>query len=191
MKRMLMLILLLFAVGCSSSNSTGGTSGGTTGTPMEGTWSITGSVQCTQCGSGGSPSYQVAFVSSPCSVSTPVGTFSVQGSVCFIANNNSGQGSISGTGLLSTANNNGVGVLVGTAANPVADGATINLVFVGASGNNFYEFTGSGTVTKGAMGGAGIAVPTRLPARELRPHFQGPGSRRAGPRMHGIELTFS
>ncbi len=151
----LMLILLLFAVGCSSSNSTGGSSGGTSSTPMEGTWSITGSVQCTQCGSGGSPSYQVAFVSSPCSVSTPVGTFSVQGSVCFIANNNSGQGSITGTGLLSSASNTGVGVLLGTSADPVSDGGTVNLLFVNGNASGFVEFTGSATVTKNAMQGTG------------------------------------
>lgn len=88
MKCILILTLLIFAGGCNSSSSkkAGGTS-------MQGTWTVTGNVSGSQSGSG---TYQVALVSSPCKVTTPVGTFSVQGPSCFIANNNSGQGSISG-----------------------------------------------------------------------------------------------
>jgi hypothetical protein len=142
------LILALLISGCSSSMSSQGGSG----TSMQGTWSVTGNLG-TQSGD---ETYQVVLVSSPCSVVSPVGTFSVQGPVCFIANNNSGKGSISGKGLLSNAGNTGEGILIGVPANPVPDNSTINLLFVlGEKNGNFVEFTGSGTVTKGTMTGSG------------------------------------
>ncbi len=104
----------------------------------------------------GTETYQVTFVSSPCSVTSPVGTFSVQGPVCFIANNNTALGSISGKGLLPNASNTGEGVLVGVAANPVPANATLNLLFVqGEQNGTFIEFTGSGTVANGTMTGSG------------------------------------
>jgi hypothetical protein len=94
------------------------------------------------------------LVSSPCSVTTPVGGFSVQGPVCFIANNNSGLGSISAAGSRPTSNSQGV--LMGVTSNPVADDATFNLVFVAGSGSgNVAEFTGSGSVTAGTLKGTG------------------------------------
>jgi hypothetical protein len=147
MKRILILILIVFAVGCSSTKNSDGQ-----GTSMQGTWTVTGNL-----GSQGvSGTYQVTFVSSPCSVTSPVGTFSVEGSVCFIANNNSGQGSISGKGLLSSARNTGEGVLIGVPSNPVPANATFNLLFVlGEQNGNFVEFTGGGTVTNGTMTGTG------------------------------------
>jgi hypothetical protein len=149
MKRILILSLIVFAAGCNSANNTG--SGGTS---MQGTWTVSGT------GNVGSQSvsatYQVALISSPCSVTTPVGTFSVQGPVCFIANNNSGQGSISGTGLPNSSTNNGQGVLVGVASNPVPANAAINLLFVvGDSNGNFLQFTGTATVANDAMKGTG------------------------------------
>lgn len=146
-KRILILILasIVFVTACNSTKSG-------TGTSMQGTWAITGNLG-TQSGN---ETYQVSFVSSPCSVTSPVGTFSVQGPVCFIANNNTGQGSISGKGLLSNASNTGEGVLIGVPANPVPDNSTINLLFVlGGQNGNFIEFTGSGTVAKGTMTGSG------------------------------------
>jgi hypothetical protein len=152
MKLIWTVILIIFAVGCTSSNTMT-----TTGTPtaMPGTWAVTGTAQCTSnCGSP-TRTYQVILVSSPCSVTTPVGTFSVQGPVCFIANNNTGDGSISGTGLPSTSKNDGQGVLIGVPANPVPANATANLLFVTADGSNFVEFTGSGTVTNGKLTGTG------------------------------------
>jgi hypothetical protein len=148
MKRILIFILLVFAAGCGSSKSTG--SGPTTSIP--GTWSVTGNLGS----QGGSGTYQVAFVSSPCSVTTPVGMFSVQGPVCFTANNNAGQGSISGTGLPTSSTNTGQGVLIGVAANPVPANGTFNLLFVAAvASGNFVEFTGSGTISNGTMTGTG------------------------------------
>ena len=106
----LILILIVFAAGCNSAKNAGGGSG----TSMQGTWTVTGNLGS----QGGSGTYQVELVPSPCSVTTPVGTFSVQGPVCFIANNNTGQGSISGTGLPSSSKNTGQGVLIGVASNP-------------------------------------------------------------------------
>ena len=149
MKRILIviLILLVFAAGCSSTKNTGGGAV----TSMPGTWTVTGNLGS----QGGSGTYQVSLVSSPCSVTTPVGMFSVQGPVCFIANNNSGQGSISGTGLSIYASNTGQGVLIGVPSNPVPSGSTLNLLFVAANNSGFVEFTGSGTVGNGTMTGTG------------------------------------
>ena len=148
MKRILILILLVFAAGCSSSKNTG--SGATTSIP--GTWTVTGNLSS----QGGPGTYQVSLVSSPCSVTTPVGMFSAQGPVCFTANNNSGQGSISGTGLPSTSKNKGQGVLIGVAPNPVPANGTFNLLFVaGDAIGDLVELTGSGTVSTGTMTGTG------------------------------------
>jgi hypothetical protein len=118
MKCSLVFILIAFAAGCNSTRNAG------PGTTMQGTWTATGNLG-TQSGT---RTYQVALVSSPCSVTTPVGTFSLQGPACFIANNNTGQGSISGAGIPSSSK--GQGVLIGVPANPVPAGGTFNLVFV-------------------------------------------------------------
>ncbi len=149
MKRILILTLIVFVAGCNSAHNAGGKT-----TSMQGTWTVSGTGNFgSQSGSG---TYQVALISSPCSVTTPVGTFSVQGPVCFIANNNSGQGSISGTGLPSSSKNNGQGVLVGTASNPVPANATINLLFVvGESNGTVLQSTGTATVANGTMKGTG------------------------------------
>ena len=158
MKRILILSLIVFAAGCNSSNKTGDPSG----TSMQGIWTVTATATSTggvgsQCTNGvcGPGTYQLTLVSSPCSVTAPVGTFSVQGPVCFIANNNSGQGSISGTGLSIYASNTGQGVLIGVPSNPVPPGSTLNLLFVAANNSGFVEFTGSGTVGNGTMTGTG------------------------------------
>ena len=167
MKRilMLMLLLLVFVAGCSSSKS----SGGGPGTSMQGTWTVTGNL-----GSQGGPgTYQVALVSSPCSVITPVGTFSVQGPVCFIANNNTGQGSISGTGLPSSSKNTGQGVLIGVPSNPVPADATFNLLFVSDKNGNVVEFTGSGTVANGTMTGTGSCSPSTPMCQGVSATFSG------------------
>jgi hypothetical protein len=161
----LILILIFFATGCSSAKSGVGT-----GTSMEGTWTVTGNLG-TQSGN---ETYQVTFVSSPCSVISPVGTFSVQGPVCFIANNNTGQGSISGKGLLSNASNTGEGVLIGVAANPVPASSTLNLLFVlGEQNGTFVEFTGSGTVVNGTMTGSGACSPSTPMCQGMSATFSG------------------
>jgi hypothetical protein len=167
-KRILILmvfILMVFAVGCNSATNTGG--GGSTDTSMNGTWTVTGNLSAQS-----RPiTYQVTLVSSPCSVTTPVGTFSVQERLCFIANNNSGQGSISGGSTSSKSA--GQGVLIGVAANPVPADATFNMVFVAGDGNgNLVEFTGSGTVNNGTLKGTGSCSTTT-------------------PMCHGLSGTFS
>src|SRR5271168_3469580 len=147
--RILIFVLVVFATGCSSTKNAG--SGPTTSMP--GTWTVTGNLGSQ---GGGSSTYQVSLVSSPCSVTTPVGMFSVQGPVCFTANNNSGQGSISGTGIPTSTKSTGQGVLLGVAANPVPANGTFNLIFVaGDASGVVVEFTGSGTVSNGTMTGTG------------------------------------
>src|SRR5437870_13565387 len=148
MKRTLILIFLVLVAGCKSAKNAESRSG----TSMQGTWTVTGNLGS----QGGSGTYQLELVSSPCSVTTPVGVFSVQGPVCFIANNNTGQGSISGTGLPSSSKNTGQGVLIGVPSNPVSNNATFNLLFVaGDAKGEVVEFTGTGTVTNGTMTGTG------------------------------------
>ena len=159
MKRILILIsiLIVFAAGCNSAINTGHA----TDTFMQGTWTVTGNLQCTQgCGSGVSNTYQVTLVSSPCSVTTPVGMFSVQGPVCFIANNNTAEGRISGTGIPNSWKSTGHGVLIGVPSNPVPANARVNLLFVAGDKNgNLAEFTGSGEVVNGKLKGTGSCSP--------------------------------
>ena len=164
MKCILILSFTLFAVGCSSSPNPSGSSSGTN---VQGTWSVTGSLASPQAGPN---TYQVTLVASPCSVTTPVGTFSVQGPVCFTANSNSGQGSISGTGVSRT----GQGVLVGVSANPVSSGGAFNLLFVaGSADGKFVEFTGQGTVTGSTMTGTGSCSPSTPMCQGVTATFSG------------------
>jgi hypothetical protein len=165
MKRILILVLTLFAAGCSSSKNA---SGPTTSIP--GNWAVTGNLGS----QGPGPyAYKVTFVSSPCSVNSPAGTFSVAGPVCFVANNNSGQGSISGKGLLSNANNTGVGVLIGVSANPVPANATFNIVGVVANNAGVVEFTGTGTVANGTMTGTASCSPNTPLCQGVSATFSG------------------
>jgi hypothetical protein len=152
MKPILISILIVFAAGCNSANNTASGSG----TTIQGTWTATGTVASVRDTTPQSESgpYQVKFVSSPCSVTTPVGMFSVQGPVCFIANNNAVQGSISGPGISSTST--GQGVLIGVPSNPAPANAAFSLLFVAGDGNGkLVEFTGTGTVDNGMMTGTG------------------------------------
>jgi hypothetical protein len=148
----LFLAGMMVVAGCNSNGKT--TAAGTT--ELAGTWSAFGTGTCTSGCTAVAASYQVTLVASPCSVTTTVGTFSVQGSVCFIANNNSGAGSITGVGVRVSGKNLGQGVLVGAPADPVPDGSTLNLMFVSAAyGGRFTEFTGTATVTGGKISGSG------------------------------------
>lgn len=63
-----LLVLLIVAAGCNSAKNTLGGSG----TSIQGMWTVTGNLGAQS----GSETYQVAFVPSPCSVTSPVGTFS-------------------------------------------------------------------------------------------------------------------
>jgi hypothetical protein len=161
----LTLMVIIFAAGCSSSKSAG-----TPPTTIPGTWAVSGNLGSQ---APGPYEYQVTFVSSPCSVTSPVGTFSVVGPVCFIANNNSGQGSISGKGLLPSANNNGVGVLIGVAANPVPANGAFNILGVEGNNSGFVEFTGTGTITNGTMTGTGSCSPNTPACQGVSAAFSG------------------
>jgi hypothetical protein len=167
MKRIATFMLIVFAAGCSSSKNAGGSAG----TSMAGAWTVTGNLG-SQGGSGNS--YQVQLVSSPCSVATPVGTFSVQGPVCFIANNNAGQGSISGSGIPTSPKSMGQGVLIGVASDPVPANAAFSLVFVaGDQSGALVEFTGSGTISNGAMTGTGSCSSTTPLCQGMSATFSG------------------
>jgi hypothetical protein len=164
MKSILILLAMVFGAGCNSGTNMSGESG----TSMAGTWTVSGTLGS----QGGSVSYQVQLVSSPCSVTTPVGSFSVVGPVCFIANNNSGQGSI--TGGSTSPKSAGQGVLVGVAANPVPDEGAFNLLFVAGDANgNVVEFAGSGTVNSGALKGSGTCSASTPICQSLSATFSG------------------
>ena len=139
----MLLLALVVTAGCSSNGSSGAGGGSTATTELSGTYNVSGTGTCTSGCGVVSATYTVKLVSSPCTVTTPVGAFTVGGSVCFTANNNTAAGSISGTNIPTTAKNLGQGLLVGAAADPVPDNSTVNIMFVSAaSGGKFYEFTG-------------------------------------------------
>jgi hypothetical protein len=162
----LILILIVLASGCNSATHTG--NGPVTGTSMVGTWTATGNLGSQS----GSATYQVKLVSSPCSVTTPVGTFSVQGPACFTANNNSGEGSISGGST--SVQGAGQGVLIGVATNPTPANAPFNLVFVsGDAHGDFVEFTGSGTVGDGTLTGTGACSSSSPLCQGMTATFSG------------------
>jgi hypothetical protein len=145
MKITLMLVLIVFSVGCDSFKNTG--AGSDTGTSMLGKWAIRGDL-----GSQGGPiTYHLTLVSSPCTVTTPIGIFSVKGPVCFTANNNSGQGSIA-----SLSRSTAQGVLLGVTSDPVPADAAFEMLFVaGDWKGNVVEFSGTGKVINGSMNGIG------------------------------------
>jgi hypothetical protein len=134
--------VLLLSCGSSSTQKPSSTT-----TNIQGSWAITASE------AGGSSSvFSVTLVSSACSVATPIGTFTVQGPVCFIADNNTGQGSISGTGNFTYPP---AGVLIGTAANPASANASIDLLFAEADQlGDAAVFGGTGTVSGGTLSGS-------------------------------------
>jgi hypothetical protein len=143
MNKLLVLPLgCLMFVGCGGGNSNSGTS-------LAGNWSITAMES-------GTPNsvMQTTLVSSACSVSTPIGSFTVQGPACFIADNNTGQGSItttSGTFLYPPQ-----GVLIGAQSNPTAANTSqaIDLLFVEAdSSGDVAVFNGTGTISSGSISG--------------------------------------
>jgi hypothetical protein len=135
----------MLLVSCGSNSSNGSQQANST-TNIQGTWAITAAE------SGGSSSvFNVTLVSSPCSVATPIGTFTVQGPSCFIADDNTGQGSISGTGSFFYPPQ---GVLIGVPANPASSSASIDLLF--AEADQFGDaavFGGTGTVSNGTLTG--------------------------------------
>jgi hypothetical protein len=147
--RLAVLVVLSLGFGGCGGGSDTGSSGSTS---LAGNWTITAN----QANSTSSSVFQVALVSSACSVSTPIGTFTVQGPSCFIADDNSGQGSITGTGSFIYPPQ---GVLLGATVSPVPSGqtASINLLFVEADQfGDAAVFSGTGTVTSAS--GSGTAA---------------------------------
>lgn len=142
MKRLLVLFaVLIFIVGCGSSSHSN------SATSIAGTWTIVASN-----GVGGSTTFVATVVSSPCTVSGPIGfgDFTVTGPSCFVANNFTTPGSITATGtLLFPAQ----GALIGVPADPAPANSTLNLLFVEANDTSDAVFTGSGTVSGGKMTG--------------------------------------
>jgi len=137
----ILVLLIALAIGCSSGQNGANTS-------ALGSWSI---VTTENGGSNGT--LQVSLVSSACSVSTPVGAFTVQGPSCFIADDNTGQGTISGSGNFFYPPQ---GVLVGVPYNPIPanNSATVDVLFVEADQfGDIAVFNGSGTVTNGSLTG--------------------------------------
>lgn len=136
-------ILTMFAVACGSN--------GTSGTQIPGSWTITAN----ELSSVGNV-FSVTLVSSQCSVVAGDEVFTVQGPSCFIADDSTGQGSISVSGQLVYP---AQGVLVGAPTNPVpADTSeSINLVFVEADEyGDLSIFNGNGSVENGTMSGTWV-----------------------------------
>jgi hypothetical protein len=132
--------ILLSSCGSSSSGQQSNST-----TNIQGNWTITAT------GTNSSSVFSVTLVSSPCSVVTPIGTFTVVGPTCFIADDNTGQGSISGTGTFIYPPQ---GVLIGVPANPASANASIDLLF--AEADQFGDaavFGGTGTVSNGTITG--------------------------------------
>jgi hypothetical protein len=144
-----LLLVGMLLSSCGSSSSQQSNSNSTTN--IQGTWAIT----ATEAGSGSV--FNVTLVSSACSVATPIGTFTVQGPACFIADDNTGQGSISGTGNFIYPP---AGVLIGLSSNPAPANTSIDLLF--AEADQFGDaavFGGTGTVSKGTITGTWSCNP--------------------------------
>ncbi|MGC1451876.1 MAG: hypothetical protein WA830_17750 [Candidatus Sulfotelmatobacter sp.] len=139
------LILLSLALSCGSSTNPNNSSQANSTTTIPGNWVITATE------TGQNAVFTVNLVPSPCSVATPIGTFTVTGPSCFIADNNTSQGSISGSGNFMYPPQ---GVLVGTAANPASNNAAVNLLFAEADQFGAAVFGGVGTISNGNLTGA-------------------------------------
>jgi hypothetical protein len=138
----IILATLALAIGC----------GGASQADNKGTISLGGNWTITANEAGSSPTvFTVNLVTSSCSVNTDIGTFTVtngSGSLtCFIADNQTGQGSISTSGSYLYPPQ---GVLVGDATDPLATSGTattpIALLFVEADSSGDYAvFNGNGS----------------------------------------------
>lgn len=141
-----LLVVAALLASCGSSSSSSG-SGSQTTTAFAGNWIIT----ATETGTSGSV-FTVTLVSSPCSVATPIGTFTVTGPTCFIADDNSGQGSISGSGSFFYPPQ---GVLLGAAVSPASNNSSIDLLFAEAdSFGDAAVFSGLGAVSSNTITGS-------------------------------------
>lgn len=139
----LIAILTTFAVACGSNNPSG--------TQLTGAWTITAN----QLSSSGSV-FSVTLVSSQCSVVAGDELFTLPGPTCFIADDSTGQGSISGSGQFLYPPQ---GVLVGSPSNPIPanSSASINLLFVEADEyGDISVFNGEGSIDNGTMIGTWV-----------------------------------
>lgn len=144
---LLPILFMACLIGCGSSKSNDNGQNGTA-TSIHGSWTITTTENGETPGT-----IQTTLISSTCSVSTPVGAFTVQGPNCFIADDNSGQGSISGSGTFFYPPQ---GVLVGVPTSPVAADSSVpvDLLFVEADQyGDVAVFNGNGTIINGTMTG--------------------------------------
>jgi hypothetical protein len=144
MKYLLVTILLAITLGCGSPNSQVGNQPQTTS--LAGTWTIAAASP------EGSSLLTAKIVSSPCTVIQDGEKFWVDGTVCFVADNLSGNGSVTGVGSFIYPPQ---GVLMGTAVNPVPNNSVINILFVESDlFGDFAGFVGTGSVTStGSMTG--------------------------------------
>jgi hypothetical protein len=169
MKKLAVSVLLsvgTLLMSCGSNNSSSSQQATSTSTSIQGSWTITAAEP-----GYGSSVFNVTLVSSPCSVATPIGTFTVQGPACFIADDNAGEGSISGTGSFIYPP---AGVLIGTPANPASTNASIDLLF--AEADEFGDaavFGGTGTVSKGTITGTWACNPASPVCFGLNGTFSG------------------
>jgi hypothetical protein len=164
--RKLFVILASLSVVMSLSSCGSSSSGNSTSTTkMQGKWTITAT------GTSSSSVFSATLVSSPCSVATPIGTFTVVEPVCFIADDNTGQGSISGTGTFIYPPQ---GVLIGVPANPASGNASLELLF--AEADQFGDaavFGGTGTVSNGTITGTWSCNPSSPACLGLSGTFSG------------------
>jgi len=146
MKKAFACLIILFLVGCGVGNNQQTTPGQSVTTNLIGSWSIT-----TTSSTGLNATLTVSLVSSACSVDTPICSFTVTGPACVLADDNTGQGSISGSGNFIYPPQ---GVLIGTAADPASQNAAINFLFAEADTlGDAAVFQGTGTVGSGTISG--------------------------------------
>lgn len=121
----------------------------------------------------GAGTFQASLIPSACSVTTAVGTFTVQGPSCFIADNSTEQGSISGAGSFLYPPQ---GVLIGVPSNPVPAGSSfvLNLYLVEADlFGDVAVFEGNGTTSGSTMSGSWQCYPADGTCSGLSGTFSG------------------
>lgn len=163
LKLITVLALALLLSGCNATKQAGSQP---STTDVQGNWVITASEV-------GSPNsvFTLSLVTSPCNVTAPIGTFTVQGPACFIADNDTGQGSISGTGSFFYPPQ---GVLMGVSQNPSPGNAAVNLLFVEADQfGDAVVFDGSGTVNGKVITGKWTCDPNSPVCSGLSGTFTG------------------
>ena len=139
-------VLLMFTIGCGGGQAD-------SSSPPNPAQGFTGAWTAQMTSTVGVANLQMTLVSSPCSVSTPLGTFSItSANNCYLADDNTGQGSISGSGAFALTPQ---GLLMGV-ANPPTPGAALPVAvwFVEADQYGDAEvFVGQGSFQSGEATG--------------------------------------